>query len=490
VVTGEDGVALWSRAASDDTRTAWAWIAGLTAAAVGLRAIGLDGGLWFDEIATLTDSVRLPLSKIVTEFPANNQHTLYSVLAHLSIGVFGDHPWSLRLPALILGAATVPALYLFAREFVGRGEALLACVLLTTAYHHVWFSQNARGYSGLALCTVTGSWLLLRTLRRGRAIDAVGYGVATALGVYAHLTMVFLIVSHAILCLAAGLMPGQTATRRRRWRVIALAFVLAGTCTLLLYAPVLLDVKQFFVDRPSEQAVATPKWAVVELLRGLQIGLGAAVGAVASGVLLFAGVWSYVRQSPFVAGVFVLPGVVTVAAALAIGRPMFPRFLFFLIAFGLLIIVRGALEIGRYVFPARATAVGTSLIVAIAATSLVALIPNYRYPKQDFEGAMRFVDEQRPAVEPVVTVGLITSDVYRDYYDRDWPVMRSLGELQSVRAQGQRVWVLYALERYIQSDTPDLMQTLRSDCVVTAVFRGTVGNGDITVCVAPPIAPR
>ena len=86
------------RAVPDDRSTPWAWLIALTSMAVVLRAIGLNGGLWFDEIMTLSHSVRLPLSAIVTEFPHNNQHTLFSVLANLSIAAFGEHAWSLRLP--------------------------------------------------------------------------------------------------------------------------------------------------------------------------------------------------------------------------------------------------------------------------------------------------------------------------------------------------------------------------------------------------------
>ena len=480
----DDGVRLWRARASEHV-VPWGWIALLMVAALLLRAVGLNGGLWFDEIVTLTESVRSPLLKIITEFPGNNQHTLFSVLAHASVALFGEHPWSLRLPAVLMGVATVPVLYLFAREFAGRAEALLACLLLTVAYHHVWFSQNARGYSALALLTVAGSWLLLRLLRLGRPIDAVWYGVVAALGVYAHLTMVFVVASHAILCLAAGWLPGQQTARQRRGFVVTLAIALAGGFTVVLYAPVLMDVKQFFVDRPSEQVVATPTWAVRELLRGLQVGLGAGMGALAAGILLLAGVWSYVRQSLFVAGLLMLPGAVTVLATVAIGRPVFPRFLFFLIGFGLLVIVRGAVELGRRVSPAHGNAVGSVLIVAMAAASLVALVPNYRYPKQDFEGAMRFVDQHRAPMEPVVTVGL-TGDVYRTYYGRDWRAVRSLGELQQLRGQGQRVWVLYTLARYIESDAPDLMRVLRSDCLAAGVFRGTVGNGDVVACTAAP----
>src|SRR5438034_884751 len=78
----------------------------------------------------------------------------FARLAHVSIAALGDQAWSLRLPATLFGVVTIPALYFLAREFAGRTEALFGCLLLTVSYHHVWFSQNARGYTLLAFLAV------------------------------------------------------------------------------------------------------------------------------------------------------------------------------------------------------------------------------------------------------------------------------------------------------------------------------------------------
>jgi hypothetical protein len=502
-VTDSSGAPLWtSRADPINQPTPWLLLAILTTLAVLLRAIGLNGGLWWDEINTLVASVRVPLRQIVTVFPDNNQHTLYSVLAHLSIQTFGDNIWALRLPAMVLGSATVPALYFFAREFAGRTEALLTSLLLAVAYHHVWFSQNARGYTALAFLTITSSWLLLRGLRREKASDFVWYAIIAALGVYAHLTMVFLVVSHAILCAIPLGLPGPGTERWRRWRLPAMGFALAAVFTLLLYSPMLLDVQKFFVKKPSATEVATPKWALGAMLRGLQIGVGSLVGVLVAAAMFLTGLYSYFRQSRFLAGLFVRPGVITVTVAIALHRPIFPRFLFFLIGFAILIIVRGALEIGgmlgRRVASGQQTngmatwlglpPLGIAMVLLMAALSAAALPVNYRYPKQDYEGAMDFVEAQHAPGEPIVTAGAADYP-YREYFHRPWQAIGSLAQLQSLRAGGRRVWVLYTLKRYVERETPDIMNALRTECVVKGVFRGTVGDGEVTVCEMEPI-PR
>ena len=79
-----------------------------TALALALRLIGLNEQLWFDEVGT-TDSIRTPLADLLTNYTSDNQHTLYSLMAKCTAGVFGEHPWTLRLPALVLGTLSVPA---------------------------------------------------------------------------------------------------------------------------------------------------------------------------------------------------------------------------------------------------------------------------------------------------------------------------------------------------------------------------------------------
>jgi hypothetical protein len=469
----------------------WAALIALTALATVLRAIGSNGGLWLDEIITLVESVRNPLSRIVTVFPGNNQHTLYSLLAHASIASLGEQPWTLRLPALVFGAASPAALYLLAREFTSRWEALLSALLLAVAYHAVWFSQNARGYTTLAFFTLVSTALLLRGLRRGRTSDFVAYAVACALGAYTHLTMVFLVLGHTIACVLRLGLPRDRAGAAR-WRLPFMGLALAVFLTLVLYAPLLVDVRSFFVHRTMPADVATPAWAAKALLAGMELGLGTAIGAVAGALLLGVGLWSYLRQSRFLAALFVLPGVFTVAAVLALRQPIFPRFLFFLSGFGVLVIVRGALEIGARVSRTRqadassppVTLAGAGLVGVMIAASAASLGHDYRYPKQDFESALRFVDEHRLPREPVATAGGAVYP-YREYYRRDWSGVRSAEELRDVRNAGERVWVIYTLADYIATGAPELMRILREQCTVAEVFRGTVSGGDVTVCSLP-----
>ena len=493
IVRGDDRQFLAGDRAAVDVATPWPALVCVSLLALALRAFHLNDGLWYDEIRSLQESVRSPLAQIATVFPGDNQHTFFSMLAHLSIGLFGEQPWSLRLPSMLLGTATVPLLYLFAREFTGRTEAVLASLLLAVSYHHVWFSQNARGYATLCFLTVLSSWLLLRGLRRDRAGDFVAYAVVAALGVYTHATMSLLVVSHALLC------PLRLGWSRRdgagwaQWRLPVLGFALAAALSLLLCAPILLALGQHVAVEPPPIAGATPRWALGELLRGMEIGFGSVLGLAAGLLLLAAGAWSYWKQSPFLLGIFLLPGVLTGAAAVLLHRPVRPRFGLFLIGFGVLVLIRGAMELGRMGSrfwapepraggrPAVAARIGTALALVLIVASAMSLPALYRHPKQDFAGALAFVDSQRADGEPVVTADGATYP-YMTYYQRPWPAIRTLEELRRAQAGVARIWVVYTFPGRIRYQAPQLLDAVSRECDALRVFPGTLGDGEIAVC--------
>ncbi len=469
-----------------------ALVAALTILAAVLRVPGLDGGLWYDEIVTLVVSVRQPLTSIVTEFPGSNAHILYSLMAHASTRLLGEHAWTLRLPAYLAGVAAVPALYWLGMQVTDRREALLATALLAVSYHHVWFSQNARGYTALTLSAILVTYVLLRGLSDGGWRWYVTYACLAAGGVYVHLTLAFLVLAHAAGCSWLWFDSAGERVDPRSWRRLPLAFVLAGSLSAILYAPVVPQMYGFFTaaGQPGPQ-VATSSWAVGEMFRGLRTGLGGG-GALAAAVLIGSGLWHYWRTRRLVAVLFVLPGIVMGAAAVLLGLPMRPRFFVFLIGIGLLLMVRGTTVLATWAMRLSpggagvstwtawlATALASGLIVA----SLLSLPDNYRFPKQDFEGAGLFVESARSEAEPVLTVGLAAFP-YQRYYGKPWEEVTTLERYRSIRSKTPRVWLIYTFPEYLEITTPDLMGAIRRECWPVRRFRGTVGSGDIVVCAA------
>lgn len=469
-----------------------ALIVGLTALALVLRLIGLNSGLWIDEIFSLVDSFRPPLAEIVTTYRHDNHHPFYSVLAHLSLAAFGEAPWSIRLPSVIFGAASVPALYLLGREVAGHREAGYAAALLAVSYHHVWFSQNARGYVIIAWCTLLATWLLLRLMATGRFTFAAWYAVVVALGAWTHLTMVFVALGQA--AAVAFHLARQPAERRALGWVGGLTpFLLAAGLTLALYAPSLGQLIDHFVNKPSQlEGVSTPGWALWESLRVLALGFGAGtlvlggVVVVVGMVVVMAGLASYARRTPDACALFVLPGVAILAGAVLARGTMYPRFFFALAGIGILIGVRGVVVVAEAIarragarpdLARRLSAGALGLLLLLSAGSLTV---NYRHPKQDFLGAMAHVDAARRPGDAVAVVG-VTDFVYRRYLERDWLVVEDAETLAALRQVGA-VWFAWSFPRYLQQSAPDVLAVLERDCREAAVFPGTIGGGDLHVC--------
>jgi mannosyltransferase len=457
-------------------------VAALTILAALLRVPGLNSGFWFDELNTVVYSVRPPLVQVATAFPGDYTHPFYGVMAQGAVALFGEHPWSVRLPAVLFGIATIPVIYLLTSAVSTQLEGLLAALLLAVSYHHVWFSQNARGYTVLSFVVVLSTLLCVSLLKRPRSGPAIAYAVAMALGTYTHLTMAFTAVAQACVWTAVIAQTPRGPERDAQIRTALLALGGAAALSLILYLPMAGQVREFFSGTHQRTAgVATPTWAIVELLRGLRIGFGT-LGPLALAVLGAIGALSYLLRDRLAFALFVLPGVISAAVIVVIGAAMRPRFFFPLLGFALMFVVRGALQATQLATgPARAGAArlaGAAIVFAIAIVSALSLRHNYQYPKQDFEGALRYVESHRQADEAVVTAGAAMFP-YSSYYQTAWTPIEESAPVESLLAHQGRTWVVYSFPEYMD---PKLGVFLRDRCGERQVFRGTVGGGDVVVC--------
>ncbi len=69
--------------------------------------------------------------------------TLWFFFQGASLKVFGDTIGGLRMLSAVIGAATVPVLYVYARMWYGWGIALMATSLLTVFHFHIHYSRFA-----------------------------------------------------------------------------------------------------------------------------------------------------------------------------------------------------------------------------------------------------------------------------------------------------------------------------------------------------------
>ena len=461
-------------------------LAGILVTASVLRFYALDGGLWLDEVLTYVEYARMPFGEIVTTYHSENQHFLYTLLAHASFLTFGESAWSLRLPAVLFGVGSIWALYMLGRYVGGAREALLAAAMLAFSYHHVWFSQNARGYTGLLFWTILASWLLLRGLREARPQLWLLYATAAALGVYTHITMLFVIFGHFIIYILT-LSAQRKEIWPHRWVGFFVGFCLAGLLTLQLHA---LALPQMFSGIAGTKSVVTawknPLWTLLELVKGLQTGFAGSIVAIAALLVFGAGLVSFARTNPVVLQLLIIPALIGAAVVMGMGHHLWPRFFFFTIGFAALIIVRGTTVVGHMVArlldvgPTNSAALGTAWCAVLIGVSAISLPLAYA-PKQDYLGARAFVEASREPGDRVVTVGLATYP-YQRLYKVDWEAAETVEVLNAIRSRAKRTWVLYTFPPVLEAVHPEIMASIRRDFDVVKRFNGTLGGGTVFVC--------
>ena len=450
-----------------------------------LRLSHLGGGLWFDEIQTLVDYVRQPLGYILATYDSQNNHLLYSLLAKSTVMTFGESAWALRLPAAVLGVLSIWALFDFGRLVARRHEAMLAAVLLTVSYHHVWFSQNARGYTGLLLGTLLGTTAFLELVSTERPTwkTVLWYGIVMSATVYFHLTAVLVVAAHFIVWATLAWKRRRETTRAAVLPALWALF-LAGTFSLVLYALVLPQLAGTLFGKAASQSTEwqNPLWLLAESLAGLSRGFpGGPLILVAGCAIVLYGWVSFWRREPETAILMVLPGILTAAAAILLSHNLWPRLFFFSAGFAVLITVRGIFAMSQAVVPTRGTTIAAIATSAVALLSLVT-VPRAWAPKQDFEAAATLVEASRDAGGAIVTVDL-TNYPYQQYLGRAWDSVASLRALEEIERNHTRTWVLYTFPVRLSAVQPEIWTHLQSTYDTAAVFPGTVGGGAVVVMV-------
>jgi mannosyltransferase len=275
-----------------------------------------------------------------------------------------------------------------------------------------------------------------------------------------------------------------------RWTGLLIGFCLAGILVLVLHAPILPSLIAGTVgserDATTVKAWTNPVWTVIEFVRGMRISFAGGVAAISAVLVFGVGFISYVRTKPVLVVLMLVPVIVGAAVIVGLGRYLRPRFFFFAVGFGALMAVRGAMLLGviagRLLRRSRVGLpwLGTALSAALVLVSAMS-IPFAYGPKQDYAGALAYVQAERRPGDAVTTVGLTTFPYHR-YYVLDWQEAETLGELNAIRAQSARTWLVYTLPDYLESLYPEIMMSIQREFKLVRPFYGTLGGGTIFVC--------
>jgi len=476
----------------------------ITILAAALRFWQSNSGLWLDEITPLICYRHTSIIGLLSVYSSTNNHLLYTILEKAAIFALGETEWVVRLPAVVIGIATVPLAYVIARLVVNRFASVATALLMATSFHLVFFSQNARGYSGFLFCSLCATIFFIRGLKQDRARDWILYAVSMVFDVAFLLGPSVAVLSAHIFVGAASLVVVGRRGVSVRPLLIRLSSVLAVTCLLMLHLyalifPQALLVLEVTYKHPSTGFSLFSTEFLQETFRGLFAGYGSIllIGLLPALIILAVGTSSLWRKNWVLVAVLILPQILLGGFMGALKLTVSPRFFILALPAAVLIGVAGFEICCVYVcrLLKRPTVAGPLMILALSVLligSTPSLLRYYALPKQDFKTAVQYMKSIRGPHQ--VLMPIYTSEGGFEYYadeaglksGTDYFVVRDQHRFDSVLAhrQPENVLVLTTFARALHMDHPELEQLIAKDWQVAKIFPGTIGDGAVTVWTA------
>ncbi len=206
------------------------WLAALTVLALLLRLTSLSRSLFNDETVSFALSER-GFGHMLGLFGWEANGTPYPALLWPVTRIFGTGVEVLRAPAVVVGVASVPAIYWAAKGFVeDRRVWLLSAALLALNPMAVWYSQVARSYAFVVLggCLAFGALVRATEQPSRRGMWAL-YVFAMALLAYSDLLAPWVV-------LPAQLLIASRARRSGITRMLAALLAAGVLCIPLMIA--------------------------------------------------------------------------------------------------------------------------------------------------------------------------------------------------------------------------------------------------------------
>jgi hypothetical protein len=357
-------------------------LAGAVALAAALRFIALDARGWWRDEAVTVGLLRLPFGELLKAIPdSEGSPPFYYVLAWGWTRIFGDSEAGLRSLSALIGTITVVVVYLAGRELVSRRAGIAAAYLAAASPLLVWHAQDGRSYALLVLLAALSFLFFLRLRRTATGLDALGFGLASALALLSHYFAVFLVLPEAVWLLA-----------RRRTRRIAVAPVAAVAITGLALLP-LIDAQRGNVSWISD----VPRWRrLVEVVQEFLVGPQAPwerPTTVVAGLLTAAAVVLVATRGARREWVELRPAVAVGLAALALPLLLALAGFDYVLGRNLMVAwVPLSIAVGGGLVSRRVGAAGVALLAAVVALGIGTVVVSASQPKfdaEDWRGAAR-----------------------------------------------------------------------------------------------------
>ncbi len=372
--------------------------------------------LWYDEAATW-HQVNGSLLDVFIETANDNYPPLYNVLAWVSLQLFGDSEWALRLPAALLGVAAVPMIYLCGARIADRLVGLFAALLLALSSFHIWYSGEARMYT-LLLFAATAHVHAIVGLLKGEGRRARLWVVCSGLMLlfsHPYGTLVWLAIAGGAVVAAPRPLSGYPVDRFIRLQLMTLApFMLWGL--MLLWRAYVVASGGFWIPPMSLE------WLIIEL-QSLTNALALPLAALA----LFGMVATRSNRAigsfmPLLLLWALGPLIVAIVASLTIKPVLLARYLLGCLPALLLLASIGLARLPTL----RSVPVFGTAATMVLGIGLLLLAP--QATRHDFRAATAYLQPLATATDCVIAEPNYNTATVR-YYGRELPCVRNASAL-------------------------------------------------------------
>jgi len=164
----------------------------ILALAIGFRFYKLNSippGLYPDEAMNGNNALEaLDTGDFKVFYPENNgREGLFINIQAVSVKLFGNTSWSLRVVSAFFGTLTVAGLYLLVRQLFNRYTAAAAAFLLAVSFWHVNFSRIGFRAIMAPFFIVWGFYFFWKGLSSGKLSMFITSGAVWGLGMYTYI---------------------------------------------------------------------------------------------------------------------------------------------------------------------------------------------------------------------------------------------------------------------------------------------------------------
>lgn len=211
--------------------------------------------LWLDELYTMRECDPAISWKETKDQVMSFEwkSPVYFFAIKLFFGVFGYTPYVARLVSVVGGVLGVWAMFVLGREILSKRLGLICAFFCAINYFHIYYSQEARGYSFFFLFTAWSLIYFLRFVKSPSVNHSAYLGLFSLLAVYMH---PFGLI--AVFCVLVLLLFFLFTRHRSEKRVFILNSSIAPTLVVLG----LLPLYNMFAEANNQRSswMEMPKW--------------------------------------------------------------------------------------------------------------------------------------------------------------------------------------------------------------------------------------